>query len=259
MITTTITPNDITSYIENGDVVITLGQEVTLDFTSTLGSITEILSNIDLPDGLSIVDNTIVGTPTTKQAFTDIVLSFSTGEEITISIAVIGAFDFRKLKSKEWNFYNYHKTENAIITISNTLENSGFSEIQFVIPPLTVLKFTFSKDGIYKAFVQCDGSEFYHVIYEFSDVEECYSNKVRKFFTDCNCSEKNKNMRLYEINKLMALKQTFSYLLNPLFNQKLLYSTNVLLEADLPKFINAMDLHTKIGKLCATDCCDCNC
>lgn len=259
MITTEITPNDATSYIEDGDIVLTQGQELTLAFTSTLGSITEITANIDLPDGLSISDNTITGTPTTKQGYTDITLTFSTGEIITIRIAIIGLFDFRKIKSKKWNFYNYHKTENATITISNTLENSDYSPVQFIIPPLTKLEFTFSKDGIYKAFVQCDGSEFYHVIYEFSDVEECYSNLIRKFFTECNCSDKNKMDRIYNIMKLMALKQTFSYLLNPLFNQKLLYSSNALLEANLGTFMKAMDIHKQISKICVSDNCNCNC
>ncbi len=259
MITFTINPNDTTSYVEDGDVVITAGQATTLTFTSNLGTVNSISSTPALPTGLSVSGNTITGTVNTKQPFTDYVLTFNTGEQITIHLAVIGNFDFRKLKDKNWNFYNYHKTESATITISNTLDNTNFNPISFTIPPLTVLKFTFSVDGIYKAFVQLDGAEFYHIIYEFSDIDKCYSDLIRKFFTECNCSTNDKMSRIYNIMRLMALKQTFSFVLNPLFNQKLLYSTNAAIEVNISIFMKAMDIHAQMIKICESNCCNCNC
>lgn len=254
MITKVISPEDKSTFIDENHLVLLKGRAVTITFESDLGTINEILSDIDLPTGLSIVDNTITGTPTEQSGDTNYKLTFDTSEIIYVSICVIPVTAVRRIECGKYRVYNYSSTETLTVQITDSASNVLLNNLS--IPPQRQVSYQFSTDGIY--IITLDEAINYIVV-NLCATNKCFTEAVKTILCKtCNCSKDK--VKVYNFNKLSALRETLMALLDSKYTKLIPYS-NEEFDNEIQDFATITKTITLIKEQCditAKNKCNCN-
>ncbi len=254
MITKVISPDDKSTFIDENHFVLLQGRAVTITFESDLGDVTEITSDEDLPTGLSIVDNTITGTPSTQSGDTNYKLTFNTGEIVYVSICVIPTTAVRRIECGKYRVYNYSPSETLTVQITDSASNVLLNNLS--IPPQRQVSYQFSTDGIY---IITLGEAINYVVVNLCATNKCFTEAVKAMLCkDCNCSKDK--VKIYNFNKLSALRDTLVALLDSKYTKLIPYSNQSLDEeiADFATINKTLALIKEQCDITSKDNCNCN-
>lgn len=254
MITKVITPDDKSTFIDENHLLLLKGRTVTITFTSDLGSVTSITSDEDLPEGLIIEDNTITGTPVSEGAEANYVLSFNTGETLYVSICVIPITAVRRIECGKYRVYNYSPTETLTVQITDSSSNVLLNNLS--IAPQRQVSYQFSADGIY---IITLGESINYIVVNLCATNKCFTEAVKSILCkSCNCSQDK--IKVYNFNKLSALRDTLVALLDSKYTKLIPYS-NQSLDEEIEDFATINKTLALIKEQCditSKDKCNCN-